>query len=79
MVDITLDLISHITSLPINVDLVPTTSKNPTLLEELIGSWTNKNLKEIMISQTTNITIKWESTIVSICLINLGQPSDIKK
>lgn len=78
LVDVTPVLISYITGLPANGDLFLISTKNPTLLEELIGSKASKNSKGVMINDITNMEVKWTTIIVSICLTNFGWPFDVK-
>ena len=78
-IEITPTLIAYITSLPTKGDPILVTSKSPSLLEELIGSRTSKNSKGVMIHHISNLTIKWTTIIVSICLMNFGRPSNMKR
>lgn len=78
-VDITIDLIAHITGLPTIVDPIPVSSKNLLLLKEPTGSWANKNSKGIMINHIANMEMKYKVAIVSIFLTNSSWPSDVKQ
>lgn len=72
-------LINFIISLPLNGELVPVGSKNPTLLEKFIGSIRRgKNSKGLQIKSIESSSVRWTTLILSICLTIIGQPSDIK-
>ena len=51
---------------------------NSPLVEELTGSKDGKNSKGVMINQIHNLSMKWKTILVSICLKILGWLSDIK-
>ena len=72
-------LINFITDLPLNGELVPIGSKNPTLLEKFTGSTQRgKNSKGLKISSIESSLVKWTTLILSIYLTIFGRPSDIK-
>jgi len=72
-------LINFIIGLPLNGDQVPIRSKNPTLLENVIGSsQRGKNSKGLQINSIESPLVKWTALIVSICLTISGRSSDVK-
>ena len=71
-------LINFITGLPLSGELVPIGSKNPTLLENFIGSTQRgKKSKGLQINSIESSSVRWTTLILSICRMISGWPSNV--
>ena len=75
LVEITEDLIHHVTGLPKIGERVPMDIPTAKMLQEQLGSEEgDTNSKGIRIGQIKHNSVRWALTIIAIFLTNVGQP-----
>lgn len=70
LVNITPQIIVVVVHFPTMRDPISLTNRNPTLLQDIIGTQATKSSKGLKISQIKNGIAKWEAIIISIYLTN---------
>jgi len=79
-IEITADLIHHVTRLPKTGEKVPMDMPMAKMVQDELGSEEGgTNSKGIRISQVRHDSVKWALTIIVVCLTNAGRSSSVKR